>query len=136
MDQRELTSLAQAEKFCNGLLEYFRQNDDAYVNLTYSKNRSKPRTDQQRKSQFGVIYPQMVDFYTVNQDKLMMDILLFIAPELNVEFMHFLAKNMFNNGKSTTGFDTQANNAYIEAIIAYYLHKHTFSIQPPTNGED
>lgn len=110
-------------------IEYFKTQQKYPLRITIEPHYKK-RSSNQNRSQWGVIYSQVYEFFQENPKALAELIIKIVYSEYNYSLLHELFKHAFNEGKSTIT-STEQSCDYMNTIISYFKDNYDYDINEP-----
>lgn len=112
------------------LKKHFHRKDAPVVKCTLQRA-VRRRSNQQNKAQWSVLYDNALEHYKTHPGDLALDALKAVRFGIDKEFMHWMFKQLFNNGQSTAKLSTVQSGEYAEKIRHHFLHEYQHVIPEP-----
>lgn len=112
------------------LQKHFSRKDAPAIKCTLQRA-VRRRSNKQNAAQWGCLYDAALEYYERNPTDLAIDCLKAIKFGTNKDFMHWMFKQLFNNGQSTAKLSTIESGEYAEKMRHYFLHEYQHEIPEP-----
>lgn len=95
----------------------------------------KKRTAKQNSGMWGVIYDDIVDFYSDNPEALAKDVVEYVLlHKPSNDFVHEIMKGLCNDNQSTASLRVQEHCNYFDRVANRFQEKHQHEVKMPVNN--